>query len=437
MSRWFIASAAVGVGVAVLAAAAFFHAAPRVRGDTTLARIDMPWEKPNPPFAAIGAGSCAGAACHGGPANASLAGKYDAGTWSGSATHFLAADPHRKAFETLQTPLAADIMKHLGHSVSATEDVRCIACHTNPALAASKNPHEMAMRQEGVSCEACHGNSQRWLREHTTWTESNRTTGYEQSGMTKLFDLGERAVACAGCHVGAPADPSRGYPVRDMNHDMIAAGHPRLNFDFATYQHSLPKHWREKDDSPEFEVRASLIGRTASLEMACRLSHDRLERSKAKESRTPWPEFAESQCVSCHHSLGRGVELSILRRTAELFPTISAISPRDRAKKAEQYAAHRRHLAAAPGNVLAIAFPLQFRTAVLEALPTIDHDEAEQAYYSLAALERTRMKREGRPTYDPAFDRLAKSLFSERGNIDITVSDEARADLKHLLERKD
>ena len=45
------------------------------------------------------------------------------------------------------------------------------------------------------------------------------------------------------------------------------------------------------------------------------------------------------------------------------------------------------------------------------------------------------MKREGRTTYDPAFDRLAKSLSMPRGNLDFTVKPEAIADLKALLDK--
>src|SRR6185312_4830920 len=114
-----------------------------------------------------------------------------------------------------------------------------------------------------------------------TWTAANRDTGYQQSGMARLYDIGERALACAGCHVGAPADPERGYPVRDMNHDMIAAGHPRLNFDFADYQHRLTPHWFERNRTtgqpagPAFELQAWLIGKVAHAEAALHLDVDR------------------------------------------------------------------------------------------------------------------------------------------------------------------
>jgi hypothetical protein len=128
--------------------------------------------------------------------------------------------------------------------------------------------------------------------------------------MVRLYDLGERAMNCAGCHVGAPADPERGLPVRDMNHDMIAAGHPRLNFDFAEYVRRLPKHWQEKDRTTEPNAPRTInplkewyVGRVAHAEAACRLLADRAGRSLAGDRESPWPEFAEFNCAACHHHL--------------------------------------------------------------------------------------------------------------------------------------
>jgi hypothetical protein len=261
------------------------------------------------------------AACHGNPAADALSGKFDENTWQGSGTAWIAADPHTRAYSLLtDTPLrpvrasAAHIMKNLGSSIPATEDARCLACHSNPALATHGNdPHVVALRQEGVGCESCHGNASGWIREHTTWKpdldDQTRHANYDKTGMTTLFFIGSRAMTCVGCHVGAPADPARGLAVRDMNHDMIAAGHPRLNFDFAEFHRELPKHWQEKDRAgfkprgPHFEARLWAVGRIAQAETACALLADRAARAKAGDPRTPWPELAEYNCASCHHEL--------------------------------------------------------------------------------------------------------------------------------------
>ena len=51
-----------------------------------------------------------------------------------------------------------------------------------------------------------------------------------------------QAQVCVGCHVGAPAKD--GVPARDLNHDLMAAGHPRLIFELSSYQANMPPHWR-------------------------------------------------------------------------------------------------------------------------------------------------------------------------------------------------
>ena len=39
-----------------------------------------------------------------------------------------------------------------------------------------------------------------------------------------------------------------------MNHDMIAAGHPALHYEFATYHECQPKHWREPGETVKEEA---------------------------------------------------------------------------------------------------------------------------------------------------------------------------------------
>lgn len=267
---------------------------------------------------AVGQGGCSSTGCHGAPTGDPFRAPPGPTTWSTSALVWLAADPHRNAYAALESPLAVRMMCLLTGeaapgvpNVKATDEVRCLACHTNPVLAGEKgkDPHAKLLRQQGVGCEACHGNASGWLQSHTSFTPETRAAGYEKGGMTKLYDLGERAVACAGCHVGAPASADGTVPLRDMNHDMIAAGHPKLNFDFATYQFMLPRHWFERDRTkpgsaadPDFEARAWLVGRVAHAEAACALTADRAARAN------PWPEFAESSCVACHHTFNNHFE---------------------------------------------------------------------------------------------------------------------------------
>jgi hypothetical protein len=98
---------------------------------------------------------------------------------------------------------------------------------------------------------------------------------------------------CGSCHVGEPD--------RDVNHDLIAAGHPRLNFEFGAFQAIMPKHWREEGENarPDFEARAWTVGQVVSAQAALALLAHR-----ARPGSQPWPEFAEYDCFACHHDLG-------------------------------------------------------------------------------------------------------------------------------------
>ena len=95
-----------------------------------------------------------------------------------------------------------------------------------------------------------------------------------------------------------------------MNHDLIAAGHPRLNFEFASYQAAYPKHWKEKPDkSKDFEAKSWAIGQVVTARAVLQLLSDRAEAAKVGGKGKPpappaiWPEFSEYECFSCHHDL--------------------------------------------------------------------------------------------------------------------------------------
>src|SRR5262249_43057859 len=89
----------------------------------------------------------------------------------------------------------------------------------------------------------------------------------------------------------------------DVNHDLIAAGHPRMHFEATSFLANLPPHWnpytaaRTKVD----EGQTWAVGQIVSAWAAARLLEHR-----AKEG--PWPEFAEYSCYACHHNLQRDSE---------------------------------------------------------------------------------------------------------------------------------
>lgn len=230
--------------------------------------------------------NCSASNCHG---NGSKGNEY--AIWAGD-------DPHRKAHLVLFNDVSDRIQKNLKTAVPASQDPLCLKCH---AVDHDKHYHGELLPgrglSEGVSCDACHGPSQAWLGEHyrDDWKRLTDREKYERYGFKQTKDLVARALMCAQCHVGGRD--------REVNHGLIAAGHPRLAFEAARFHftNNYPKHWKERIPNPEFEMKLWAIGQVASLRQAMELLAARAERAAANTA--PWPEFAEASCFSCHFAV--------------------------------------------------------------------------------------------------------------------------------------
>jgi hypothetical protein len=264
-----------------------------------------------------GRASCSGRGCHG-----RLEPSADSGIQQNEFVTWLNYDKHARAFEVLKGERAQRMARNLGIK-SADEDSRCLACHCTPQLAGPVSEALAALRSDGVSCEACHGpakGADPWLTAHTmaSWNKGEgraREEAFHGHGMTPLFDLEVQAKTCAGCHVGAAADPEHGIPARDLNHDLMAAGHPRLTFELGTYRANLPPHWRSglHGEVPGYEASVWAIGQAESARASVELLAHRAREAAARN--TPWPEFAESSCFACHADL----RTPSWRRNAEYY----------------------------------------------------------------------------------------------------------------------
>ena len=235
----------------------------------------------------VGTASCSARGCHGGIEAASDPKQCQQNEY----THWM-QDPHADAYRTLFNERSQSIVKRLDGMKKAHEEPRCLACHTNPLLAHPSETESFVQqeRQFGVGCESCHGSANQWLVAHTASDWHSKKRAYS---MPDLTDLAVQAKTCVGCHVGAPPDGKRS--LRDVNHDLISAGHPRLTFEFGAYHANMPPHWR-----PRKTLASHLwaIGQLESAQAALALlSH------RAKTG--PWPEFAEYDCFACHQSLAQ------------------------------------------------------------------------------------------------------------------------------------
>lgn len=243
----------------------------------------------NEPAHIVGISSCAARSCHGGdePLPAPIV-RSEYTTWE-----FL--DPHTRSLEVLSNDASKKIMaKFTGGTVKASEDRRCLACHAVETHANGR------VRWESVGCESCHGKASNWLDPHTLGRARKWREKYAHAAgdFVDVDELPKLAETCAGCHIGSPKSEFPGVP-RDMNHDMIAAGHPPLHFEFAGYLAQLPEHWNEKKHAgdPAYFAKAWTAGQVASAKAALELLEYRTQQSHT------WPELAEYACYMCHHNI--------------------------------------------------------------------------------------------------------------------------------------
>lgn len=240
--------------------------------------------------------SCAAAACHG--ADSDLA-----APWATAANVWFKRDPHVQAYTRLYDGPARRLVERLdpraaadGSRYEQVLEERCVTCHATAAL-----PKDQ--RAIGVECQSCHGPAAGWLEPHTRapWQdlsgEARAATGFQE-----LSDLSVRASTCLGCHVGEHEAVGEPAVRRDVDHDLIAAGHPPLHFEFATYLKRLPPHWDPANDRAHYGDLASWqawrVGRVAHAASRLRLLADR-----AAAADVVWPELSEYGCYECHHSL--------------------------------------------------------------------------------------------------------------------------------------
>ncbi|MBL8798320.1 MAG: hypothetical protein JNM56_30780 [Planctomycetia bacterium] len=258
----------------------------------------------------VGAGSCASAACHSQP--------VPQGTTGCEYTTWASRDRHARAYTVLLEDRSKQIEKNLKRLPSLAdakpeENQFCLKCHALPLPPEQQG--RTALLLDGVSCERCHGPAQHWLARHylPDWQRTSATEK-QRLGMYPTKDLVFRAELCASCHVGTTdADPI---------HDLLGAGHPRINhYEFSNHLAQMPPHWnerRERARQPGIEARAWAIGQVVSARAALELLEKR-----ARDRTSPWPEFAEYECAACHHDLR---EPSIREQPGPGKPQLSALS---------------------------------------------------------------------------------------------------------------
>ena len=260
-----------------LAAVSFLVAATLVAQQSTTQHSAPSTQHPSESGKYLGSTSCASSGCHGStqPLDATKVLQNEYYTW-------LNSDRHAQAYNVLFDARSARIAKNMRLKKRAYEEKICLDCHTTN-IPAQQIAGTIDL-EDGVQCEVCHGPASGWRAEHTEegWT-------HEQSvarGMIDLRDLAVRGHICHRCHLGN-AD-------KEVDHELIASGHPILAFELDNYTASMPPHWTPGRDT--HGVRAWAVGQVMKF-------RDSL-RNLARHARgDEWPEFSDMSCYNCHHDL--------------------------------------------------------------------------------------------------------------------------------------
>ncbi|MCG8651441.1 MAG: cytochrome c family protein, partial [Pirellulales bacterium] len=259
--------------------------------DSTLSRLHAPLLRRD--LKITSAVSCATSNCHGGPRPGVASPQARRGAeyqlWQ-------ERDPHADSWRTICGDESLQMMRRLGimeenQIVDQAGFDNCLACHNTAQR--FDEPRTTQTLREGVGCAACHGPAEKWIDKHFQQDWDPHTAS--RQGFVGAGDLYTRARMCASCHVGDQD--------RDMNHDIIAAGHPALRYELATFHTQQPKHWRDElaNDADVYESQLWLAGQVAATDASLALLGTRASNAHTVSR---WPEFAAYNCASCHHNLG-------------------------------------------------------------------------------------------------------------------------------------
>ena len=229
-----------------------------------------------------GPGGCASSSCHGSiqPRQITHVAQNEYSIWAGQ-------DKHARAYQVLSNDVSLRIGRILNLKSSPEQNEKCLACH---ALSVSAEQRAQTFDlNDGVSCESCHGPAAGWLGPHTVKGWENQSSEQKAKlGMIDLRDVAVRSHTCLRCHLGTAE--------KFVDHQMIAAGHPDLTFELNLFSAVMPRHWKEPADSPWFGTKEWAVGQGMQL-------RDSLQRLARRARSSTWPEYAELDCIACHHSL--------------------------------------------------------------------------------------------------------------------------------------
>ena len=178
-----------------------------------------------------GPGGCAASNCHGSVKPKNLPGirisQNEFSIWASQ-------DKHARSYSVLSNPVSMRMGKILKIE-QPNKSEKCLVCH---ALYVPTELRATTFQlDDGVSCENCHGPAVGWLGPHTAESWQHLSPSEKSKyGMYDTRNLVARTEKCVSCHVGTAE--------KQVDHEMIAAGHPDLTFELDSFSAAMPRHWK-------------------------------------------------------------------------------------------------------------------------------------------------------------------------------------------------
>ena len=235
----------------------------------------------------VGVVNCASSLCHGSITqwkdSQVLQNEYV--TWSRVDKHALRAN------QVLWNERSKRIVANLGLRQPAHEAKLCVDCHGhNPPDALRGERFKAA---DGVSCEACHGPAEHWIKSHVAPGATHEEN--LKNGLYPTEDPVALARLCLSCHFGNKD--------KFVTHRIMGAGHPRISFELDTFTQTQPPHFVVDEDWQKRKgrwdgVRVWAIGQALAAQESLDVV---LDPKRGRDGL--FPELVVFDCHACHHPM--------------------------------------------------------------------------------------------------------------------------------------
>jgi Cytochrome c554 and c-prime len=235
----------------------------------------------------LGVVNCASSLCHGSasPWKDSNILQNEYITWS-------RVDKHAtRAYAVLFEERSKRIAQNLGLKEPAHQAKLCLDCHAyNPPPAQRGERFKVA---DGVSCEACHGPAEPWIRSHVAPGATHADN--VAHGLYPTNEPVAQARLCLACHFGNKD--------QFVTHRMMGAGHPRISFELDTFSQTQPAHFVVDDDWQKRKgawdpARVWAVGQALA---AAELLDVLIDPKRSRDGL--FPELVVFDCHACHHPM--------------------------------------------------------------------------------------------------------------------------------------